>query len=138
MATKYRTSASNTDGGTGVSRVPGGLEVQVSSPLDPLRPAGTSDPEQLLALAWATCLNATAQAVLRGQRRTAVRVDVELADATDRAGYEFHMIATVSAEGLDDEATRELAAAAHERCPVSRLLHGASTVQVTTERYAVA
>ncbi len=135
MSTRYRTSASNADGGRGVSAVPGGLAVRVSSPLDPEREPGTSDPEQLLALAWSTCLDATAQAIVRGERRTRVRVDVELADAEGRDGFEFHVTATVSAEGLDDEATRRLAAAAHDRCPISRLLHGASTVQVTTELY---
>ncbi len=136
MSTRYRTSASNADGGRGVSAVPDGLQVRVSSPLDPEREPGTSDPEQLLALAWSTCLNATAQAIVRGERRTRVRVDVELADADGLPGYEFHVTATLSAEGLDDDATRQLAIAAHERCPVSRLLRGARTVQVTTELYS--
>jgi osmotically inducible protein OsmC len=78
MSKRYRTEAINRTGGDGVSQVSGGLSVQVSSPLNPERdPAGT-DPEQLLALAWATCLNATAERVADPGRRTAVRVEVEL------------------------------------------------------------
>jgi len=135
MNTRYRTSAVNRDGGTGSAGVPGGLTVRVANPLDPDFDRGATNPEQLLALAWSTCLNATAQAIVRGRRRTAVRVDVEMRDAEGRGGYEFHVAATLSAEGLDARATEELADAAHQRCPVSRLLHAATTVTVRTEPF---
>src|SRR5690606_34108985 len=99
MSMRYRTEAINGDGGDGVARVPGGLAVTVSSPLNPERdPAGT-DPEQLLALAWATCLNATAQVVVAGRSRTAVRVEVELHDAASGSGFEFRVDAFLSVEG---------------------------------------
>lgn len=135
MATRYRTSARNDDGGTGVSAVPDGLTVAVSNPLDPQRDTAATDPEQLLALAWATCLNATAQAIVGGVRRTSVRVEVEMRDADGRSGFEFVPTAFVSAEGLDEAATAELARAAHDRCPVSRLLHAAPTVTVEAESW---
>ncbi|MDN3494450.1 OsmC family protein [Planococcus sp. APC 4015] len=135
MGARYRTRATNRDGGSGWSRVDGGLEVPVSNPLDPSSDASASNPEQLLALAWSTCLNATARAIVKGERATAVTVEVELHEATGRIGYEFHATAFVSADGLDDEATRSLAEAAHARCPVSRLLHGATTVSVLPEAY---
>ncbi|MDD7929707.1 OsmC family protein [Microbacterium thalli] len=136
MTVRYRTSAFNDDGGTGVSRVPWGLSVAVSNPLQPDRDAGASNPEQLLALAWSTCLNATAQAIVRGAHRTAVRVDVEMRDAEARGGFEFVATAFVSGEGLSETEAAELATAAHDRCPVSRLLHDAPTVSVRAEAWA--
>ncbi|SDQ09405.1 OsmC family protein [Microbacterium sp. cf332] len=136
MAVRYRTTASNDDGGTGVSRVAGGLEVAVSNPLQPGHDETASNPEQLLALAWSTCLSATAQAIVRGERRTRVRVDVAMRDAEGRGGYEFVATAFVSAEGVDEQAAAELAAAAHDRCPVSRLLHASPLVTVRAESWS--
>lgn len=136
MSVRYRTSAFNDDGGSGVSRVSGGLAVAVANPLDPEHNPAASNPEQLLALSWATCLNATAQAVVRRERRTAVRVEVAMRDAEERAGYEFVVTAFISGEGLDEAATARLAADAHDRCPVSRLLHDAATVAVRPEAWA--
>lgn len=134
---RYRTQAINRDGGDGVAGVPDGLTVAVSSPLNADRdPAGTN-PEQLLALAWATCLNATAQAIVRGRTRTAVRVEVELHDAEPGPGLEFHVDAYLSAEDSDAAETERVLAAAHARCPVSKLLGDAATVQVHAEPYAV-
>ncbi len=132
---RYRTEAINSDGGDGVARVPGGLAVTVSSPLNPRRdPAGT-DPEQLLALAWATCLNATAQAVVAGRSRTAVRVEVELHDASAGAGFEFHVDAYLSLADASVDEARQVLDAAHARCPVSKLLGAAATVEVHVEEW---
>lgn len=136
MTVRYRTSASNADGATGVSAVPHGLSVRVASPLSPAVDPDATNPEQLLALAWATCLNATLQAIIGARHRTRVRVDVRLREAPDIGGYEFDVVAVVAAEGLDAASTRELASAAHARCPVSRLLRGARTVGLETEEYS--
>src|SRR5690606_38340485 len=103
-----------------------GLSVTVANPLDPVVDPTASNPEQLLALAWSTCLNATAQAIVRGERATSVSVEVELHEAVGRIGFEFHATAFVSADGLDDAATQTFAEAAHLRCPVSRLLASAT------------
>lgn len=134
---RYRTEAINSDGGDGVAAVTDGLSVTVSSPLNPDRdPAGTN-PEQLLALAWATCLNATAQAVVARRSRTAVRVEVELHDAAEPStGYEFHVDAFMSVEGASPEETQRVLDASHVRCPVSKLLGDAATVAVHTEAWA--
>ncbi|MDQ0614205.1 osmotically inducible protein OsmC [Microbacterium sp. W4I4] len=134
MSARYRTEAINTEGGDGISRILDGMSVDVSSPLAADFDASASNPEQLLALAWVTCLNATAQAIVRGERRTAVRVEVELHAA--EAGYEFHVDGYLSAEGLSDAGTADLVAAAHARCPVSKLIGGAATVHVHAEAYA--
>ena len=113
----------------------GGLAVAVSSPLNPDFDATASNPEQLLALAWATCLNATAQAVVAGRRRTAVRVEVELHPSTSGSGYEFHVDAFLSAEGASAEETEGILARSHARCPVSKLLAGSATVRVHPEAF---
>ncbi|MEJ6554939.1 OsmC family protein [Microbacterium esteraromaticum] len=136
MSLRYRTEAINGDGGTGTARVIDGMEVPVASPLAPNPDPDASNPEQLLALAWSTCLNATAQALVKRERRTAVRIEVELHDAAEGPGYEFHVDAHLSAEGLTLAETEDLLERAHARCPVSKLLHGASTVRVHAEEYA--
>ncbi|MFS0714976.1 OsmC family protein [Microbacterium sp. 2P01SA-2] len=135
MVTRYRTSAFNDDGGTGVSRVPDGLEVVVSNPLQPGHSVDASNPEQLLALAWSTCLDATAQAIVGGRHRTKARVEVSLRDAEGRAGYEFVATAFVSGEGLSEDEASQLAAAAHDRCPISRLLHDSPLADVRGEAW---
>lgn len=137
MSERYRTQAINRDGGDGVARVPEGLTVSVSSPLRADRdPAGTN-PEQLLALAWATCLNATAQTIVAGRSRTAVRVEVELHDAAEGSGYEFRVDAHLSVEGASNEQAERVLTDAHARCPVSKLLKDAATVHVHTEAYRI-
>lgn len=137
MSEKYWTEASNGDGGAGISSVTGGLSVAVASPLNPDRDPAASNPEQLLALAWATCLNATARVFVDRERRSAVRVEVELHDATEGPGYEFHVDAYLSVEGADAAETERVLAQAHARCPVSKLLKDAATVRVHAEEYAV-
>ncbi|GAB3598326.1 OsmC family protein [Microbacterium tumbae] len=134
MTALYRTEAINRDGGDGESRVLGGLTVRVSSPLAADFDPAASNPEQLLALAWVTCLNATAQAVVTGARRTAVRAEVELHPA-DAGGYEFRVDAYLSVEGVDEAETARVLEASHARCPVSRLLRGAATAHVHAEAY---
>lgn len=136
MSEKYRTAASNSTREPGVSRVEDGMIVRVSSPLNPDRDLDATNPEQLLALAWATCLNSTAQAVTARQRTTAVRVEVVLRDASEGSGYEFRVDAYLSAEGASPEETERLLEQAHARCPVSKLLRGATTVAVHAEPYA--
>ncbi|WP_460798458.1 OsmC family protein [Microbacterium sp. GXF0217] len=134
--TTYRTAAINRTGADGVSFVPGGLSVAVSSPLGRDPDAAATNPEQLLALAWATCLNGTAQVIVAGARRTAVRVEVELRQAVPGPGYEFDVHAHLSAEGCSPAETQEILDAAHARCPVSKLLRDAATVRVHVEAYA--
>ena len=136
MSARYQTQAVNRDGGDGVSEVPGGLSVAVSSPLGTAPDPDATNPEQLLALAWATCLNSTAQVIVQRARRTAVRVEVGLHAADPGPGYEFQVDAFVSVEGLGDAEARAVTDAAHARCPVSKLLRGAPTVRVHTEPYA--
>ncbi|HCS62022.1 MAG TPA: hypothetical protein DIW46_11635 [Microbacterium sp.] len=136
MGMRYRTEAINRDGGNGVASVKDGLSVTVSSPLNPDRDPDGTNPEQLLALAWATCLNSTAQAVVSRKQHTAVRIEVELHDAELGPGYVFEVDTYLSVEGASAEEAQRVLDAAHARCPVSKLLSGATTVRVHTEEYA--
>ncbi len=136
MSVRYRTEIINTDGGDGWSRVVGGMAVPVASPLGANLDPAASNPEQLLALAWATCLNATAQVINGGAARTAVRVEVALVDAEPGPGFDFHVDAYLSLEGASLTETEELLAAAEARCPVSKLLRGATTVRAHVEPYS--
>jgi len=136
MHATYRTAAVNRTGADGVSSVPGGLSVSVASPLGTDPDAAATNPEQLMALAWATCLNGTAQVIVAGARRTAVRVEVELRPVAHGPGYEFHVDAHLSVEGASPSEGREILDAAHARCPVSKLLRDAATAHVHTEEYA--
>lgn len=135
---RYRTEAINTDGGDATSRIIDGMEVSVSSPLGPNPDPDATNPEQLLALAWATCLNSTAQAIVKRRQRTAVRIEVELHSVEGGVGYEFHVDAYLSLEGGSADESAELLASANARCPVSKLLAGSSTVRVHSEPYAAA
>jgi organic hydroperoxide reductase OsmC/OhrA len=112
------------------------MSVAVASPLNPDRDLAASNPEQLLALAWATCLNATARVFVAQAQRTSVRVEVELHDAQGARGYEFHVDAFLSVEDADAAETERVLAQAHARCPVSKLLAGAATVAVHAEEYS--
>ena len=136
MSMRYQTEAINHDGGNGVASVTDGFSVTVSSPLNPDRDPNGTNPEQLLALAWATCLNSTAQAVVAKKQRTAVRIQVELHDAEPGPGYAFEVDAYLSVEDASVQEAQRVLEAAHARCPVSKLLGGATTVRVHTEEYA--
>lgn len=135
MTTRYRTEGVNRHGVNGISWVPGGLEVRVASPLGDAGDPSATNPEQLIALAWATCLNATAQAIVAGLRRTNVRVEVELWDAVPGPGFEFHLDAYLSVEGVDSAEAERILAGADQRCPVSKLLREATTARVHTEPF---
>ena len=135
MAIKYATEARNDTGGNGTSRVIDGMEVAVSSPLSAPPDADATNPEQLLALAWATCLNSTAQAIVERAKRTSVRVTIELHDLLPDVGYVFEVDAYLSVEGADLDETERVLADAHARCPVSKLLHAATTVRVHAEAF---
>lgn len=84
------------------------------------------NPEQFLAMAWSTCLGETLRVVLAEQGLSSESsVSVEVGLHRDPAGgFRFAPRALVSIAGVDLARARELADAAHARCPVSKLLRG--------------
>lgn len=138
--------AENRSGVDGESWIEGGLRLEVRSPTAPerrdpgprtadngavaaeSRPA--TNPEELLALSWATCLNAAARVVAGPGVDVVARTRVALHPRLDGHGFEFSAHAELSFDGRSPEEAEALAAAAHERCPVSRMLAGRSPVSV--------
>jgi organic hydroperoxide reductase OsmC/OhrA len=91
------------------------------------------NPEQLLAMAWSTCLGETLRVVLAEHGHAlASRVDVEVELHRDPAGgYRFVPRALVEIDDLPAAEARTLIEAAHARCPVSKLLTGRGEASVT-------
>ncbi|MBK0348289.1 OsmC family protein [Aerococcaceae bacterium zg-ZJ1578] len=126
----YHTEVINQDGIEGVSYVnePGGLTVSVSSPMKSI--PGTN-PEQLLGLALATCLNATIEAEekRRGyEHQAVVRVAIDLAQ--DNPGYQFFVVANVEIPHVDKAEAASILETSLTRCPVVKLLKGSSNVKI--------
>lgn len=122
--------AVNTSGSTGESWVTGGLRVDVASPLEAHGSAATN-PEELIALAWATCLNASARVIAGAGIDVCVEASIQLHRRLDGDGYEFSARAELFFAGQPASEATRLAQAAHTRCPVSRMLRGSGHVEVT-------
>ena len=91
-----------------------------------------TNPEQLFAAGYAACFHSA----LRGLARRAgvdagestVIAQVGIGPEADMYGLEVTLI--ISIPGLDQERTRELAEAAHHRCPYSRATRGNISVEL--------
>jgi lipoyl-dependent peroxiredoxin len=91
-----------------------------------------TNPEQLFAAAYAACFHSA----LRGLARQAgvdaagstVTAQVGVGPEGDMYGLEATLI--ISIPGLEQERTRELAEAAHHRCPYSRATRGNISVEL--------
>lgn len=127
----FTTTAENRTGSTGTSWIEGGILVDVHAPTSPNRGDATN-PEELLALSWATCLNAAARVVAGPEVEVVARATVALHPRLDGEGFEFSAHAHLFFEGKSAAESDALAQAAHARCPVSRMLGGRSPVTVTS------
>jgi lipoyl-dependent peroxiredoxin len=91
-----------------------------------------TNPEQLFAAAYAACFHSA----LRGLARQAgvdaagstVTAQVGVGPESDVYGLEVTLI--INIPGLEQEKTRELAEAAHHRCPYSRATRGNISVEL--------
>ena len=129
----YQTRVSNQEGITGHLHFSDNQDLATKHPLE----AGSGyNPEQLIASAWATCLNATIQSILEAKGfHLASRVDVIVTLCKEETGaghYYFQVDAEASIKGLDIKNADQIVKQAHLRCPVSKLLVGAKTVSVKT------
>lgn len=125
----YTAHAENRGGANGESWVEGGIHVDVRSPLGAEADQGTN-PEELLALAWATCLSASGRIVAGPGVHVTVRTRITLHKRADGSAFEFRAHADLHFPGKDADAAARLVEAAHARCPVSRMLAGKSAVSV--------
>ncbi|GKT02893.1 OsmC family protein [Furfurilactobacillus entadae] len=132
--TTYHTTLVNEDGVTGHTFATGtasntDFAIDVTS-----KDIDATNPEQLLGMALATCLNATLEAIEKRDgydHQTKVRVDVD--QAHDTHGLQFFVDVYVYIP--EDEVDRETATAwfelAESRCPVSKLMRDSNNVTFT-------
>ena len=130
----YTTTAVNEDGLTGVAYTKGNgdkdFNVQISSPRS--TDAGTN-PEQLFALAYATCLNASIGFVEQRKKlehNSKVEVKIDLTFDREGEGYLFHPSVIVTMPGRDEELAREILEEAERQCPIHKLLKGVTVPPV--------
>jgi lipoyl-dependent peroxiredoxin len=91
-----------------------------------------TNPEQLFAAGYAACFHSALRGVAR---RAGVDVGESVVTAAVGVGPEgdmFGLVVTlvISVPGLDRDKTRELAEAAHQRCPYSRATRGNISVEL--------
>ena len=130
----YTTTAVNEDGLTGVAYTKGNgdkdFSVQISSPRS--TDAGTN-PEQLFALAYATCLNASIGFVEQRKKlehNSKVEVKIDLTLDHEGEGYLFHPFVRVVMPGRDEGLAREILEEAERQCPIHKLLKGVTVPPV--------
>jgi Ohr subfamily peroxiredoxin len=91
-----------------------------------------SNPEQLFAAAYAACFHGALRGLARhagiDPDRSTVTAQVGVGPEGDMYGLEVTLI--ISVPGLEQEKTRELAEAAHYRCPYSRATRGNISVEL--------
>lgn len=126
----YHTEVENDAGLPGVTYVgePEGMSLGVSSPR---KPEPGTNPEQLIGMALATCLNATLQAIEERdhlEHKSSVRVGVNM--MYDTHGLMFVLQAQVKIPDQTPERAQEMLDLAESRCPVAKLLHGSDNVTV--------
>lgn len=126
----YTTTAVNEDGLTGVAYTKGNgdkdFSVQISSPRS--TDVGTN-PEQLFAVAYATCLNASIEFVEKRkelEHKSKVEVKIDLTLDHEGEGYLFHPSVRVVMPERDEELAREILEEAERQCPIHKLLKGVS------------
>ena len=132
----YHTVVINDKGVNGTVYVKGGESLLTS---DPLKDSPGFNPEQLFGLSWATCLNATLEALLKTRRveaRSKVEVHVDFCREEDGRGFYFDLKAFISVEGLELEAVEKFAQSAHKYCPVSKIIGEYNHVTLEVVPYA--
>ena len=91
-----------------------------------------ANPEQLFAAGYAACFHSALRGLARradvDARESTVTAHVGIGPEADMYGLEVTLI--ISIPGLDQDKTRELAEAAHHRCPYSRATRGNISVEL--------
>lgn len=122
----FTTTIRNDEGLEGTAKVlGGGLAVLTSSPMN--KKPGTN-PEELFALSWATCLNTTIRFNLKRNKYknyqeidvvVDIQVDYMREEDSDQTYFKFHVIQKVD---LSQEEAELIVEEAHRRCPVSKIV----------------
>lgn len=119
----FTTIVRNDEGLEGTAYVVGGdFKVLTSSPTN--NKPGTN-PEELIGLAWSTCLNASIEYALKRRQIKNVHSEVEIQidylreGNSDQTYFKFKVSVLIDLPQTDAE---EIAAEAHSRCPVSKIV----------------
>jgi lipoyl-dependent peroxiredoxin len=109
------------------------LDLDLSVPPELDGPGGDgTNPEQLFAAGYAACFHSALRGLARhagvDPRSSTVTAQVGVGPEGDMFGLMVTLIVVIP--GLDQEKTRELAEAAHERCPYSRATRGNISVEL--------
>lgn len=127
----FKTRVVNKDGTKGIAYVEDGMVLAVDKVTKKER-FGTN-PEELLGLSFATCLNATLMTLLKASNKdneSEVRVDVYLKRNKEEKKLYFVVDAFVEVKGMSLEEMTPFIETAEEKCPVSQLLSGNEHVSV--------
>ncbi|MGT2666023.1 OsmC family protein [Streptococcus rifensis] len=131
----YSVTSRNDQGIDGSVRLSNGKTVATNHPLND-QPG--FNPEELIALAWSTCLKATLDAILEAKamsNRCYVEVQVDLEKEPTALGYFFAVRGQASIQGIPLDEAKILIQEAHTRCPVSKLISAAQSVSLETVPY---
>lgn len=126
----YTITAENKTGVNGIVNLSNGKKIKTSHPL--LEDDGFN-PEELMALAWSTCLNETIQSIMKSRgltNQSTTKVEVQLQREASGVGYYFQVIAFVNIEDITLKVAEDIVSSAHHRCPVSKLIKDAKTIQI--------
>ena len=126
----YQTVVENAAGISGHAKViqGGTLDVLTSNPIHDN--PGTN-PEQLIGVALATCLNATIEAEEKRRQlphKSIVRVGVQM--GFDNPGFQFWLDAQVKIPQVSHDEAVAILKKAESRCPVAKLLKNSENVTV--------
>jgi lipoyl-dependent peroxiredoxin len=91
-----------------------------------------TNPEQLFAAGYAACFHSALRGIARqaGADVTDSTVTARVGVGPDADMYGLTVTLIVAIPGLDRDQTRELAEAAHQRCPYSRATRGNISVEL--------
>lgn len=113
----------------------GTLHLKLKSPGAAGDPEATN-PEQLFAAGWGACYQSALISVARDAGLDAsgseVHVDISLGKEGGDGPYNLAATIAVSIPGLEPSQVKELADAAHQRCPYSRATRGNIQVDIVT------
>lgn len=127
----FMATAINKDGTDGISYIKDGIVLPVA-PVSNKERLGTN-PEELFALAWATCLNSALKFVLKSNGLTnesEVRVEVYFKLNREEKRYYFDVKGYVDIKRLTLSEMEPLIEQADYRCPLSQLMAHSKTVSL--------
>ncbi|RCV50300.1 organic hydroperoxide resistance protein [Marinitenerispora sediminis] len=110
------------------------LDVTLAVPREMGGPGTATNPEQLFAAGWASCLHSALKAVAAGRKvaftDSAVIAEISV-HRTEQGGFALSTALHVEVAGIDQRTADELVHAAHAVCPYSNATRG--NIPVTLE-----